>query len=199
MTNSPIDRLTPRDEPAAVVSLTAAFAEYPLFPPLCASVERRPHVIAAFCRFLFHMSLRCNGAFATADRSAVALTWPPGSEWPGRWANLRAGGLSLVWRLGWRSSRLLTRLERAFDAAVSNTFGPHWYLRSSACGPIAGQGLSRLCATDLRSRGSRPSAGPSGDDDGRERGDLSSPRVRLKGVHRTARRVAELGDGAEPG
>ena len=145
MPHSIIDQLTRLDERAAVASLAAAFAEYPLFPPLCASVERRPRVIAAFCRFLFHMSVRCHGAFATADRSAVALTWPPGWEWPGRWANLCAGGLPLVWRLGWRASRLLTRLEHAFDAVrIKHIPGPHWYLPLLGVRPESqGRGLSR--------------------------------------------------------
>jgi GNAT superfamily N-acetyltransferase len=142
---SSVEELIRKDETAAVATLSAAFAGYPLFPPLCASVERRPHVIVAFCRFLFHMSLRCRGAFAIADRSAVALTWPPGSEWPGRWANLRAGGLSLVWHLGWHASRLLTRLESAFDAARGKHVpGPHWYLPLLGVRPESqGRGLSR--------------------------------------------------------
>ena len=37
-----VDPLTHRDEPAAVATLAAAFADYPLFPPLCPDAARRP-------------------------------------------------------------------------------------------------------------------------------------------------------------
>src|SRR5207248_3130445 len=112
----PIDRLTRRDEPAAVASLAAAFADYPLFPVLCPDPKGRPRVVETFCRFLFRMSARCDAAFGTTDRGAVACAWPPGSEWPSWWAGFRAGGPWLFWRLGWRGARLLTRLESEFDA-----------------------------------------------------------------------------------
>src|SRR4051812_34383663 len=118
MTELPaIDRLTRRDEPAAVASLAAAFAEYPLLALLCPEAKQRPRVVEAFCRYLFRMSVRCDGAFGTADRVAVACTWPPGSEWPSWWDSLRAGALSLAWRMGQRATRLLTQLESEFDAA----------------------------------------------------------------------------------
>ncbi len=37
-----IDQLTHRDEPAAVATLAAAFANYPLFEPLCPDGAQRP-------------------------------------------------------------------------------------------------------------------------------------------------------------
>jgi GNAT superfamily N-acetyltransferase len=102
-------------------------------------------VVEAFCRYLFRMAVRCGGAFGTADRAAVACSWPPGSEWPGRWASLRCGGLSLLWRLGVRGSRLLMRLEEGIDAArLRHVPGPHWYVSLLGVQPEAqGQGLSR--------------------------------------------------------
>jgi GNAT superfamily N-acetyltransferase len=73
-----IDRLARRDEPAAVESLAAAFADYPLLAALCPNASRRPRVVEAFCRYLFRMSVRCDGVFGTPDRSAVLCAWPPG-------------------------------------------------------------------------------------------------------------------------
>ena len=69
----PIDQLTRADEPAAVASLAAAFVEYPLLVLLCPDAARRPRVTEAFCRFLFRMALRCDGAFGTPDRAAVVI------------------------------------------------------------------------------------------------------------------------------
>jgi GNAT superfamily N-acetyltransferase len=140
-----VDRLSSRDEPAAVAALATAFAEYPLFPPLCPDVLRRPRVVAAFCRFLFRAAVRAEGAYGTADRSAIICTWPPGREWPSRWSGFRAGGLSLFWQLGWRGSRLLARLESEFDAARrKHVPGPHCYVPLLGVRPeMRGKGLSR--------------------------------------------------------
>jgi GNAT superfamily N-acetyltransferase len=140
-----VDPLTRSDEPAAVASLAAAFAGYPLFPPLCPDEAPRPRVIAAFCRFLFRMAVRAGGAFGTADRAAVVCAWPPGTEWPTLWSQFRSGGLSLLWRLGWRGSRVLMRLERGFDAARrKHAAGPHWYVNLLGVRPESqGKGLSR--------------------------------------------------------
>ena len=140
-----IDRLTRDDEPAAVASLAAAFADYPLLAALCPDAKRRPLATEAFCRFLFRMSVRCDAAFGTADRAAVACAWPPGCEWPSRWAAFRAGGSALFWRLGWRGGRLLTRYEGEFDAGrAEHVPGPHWYVQLLGVRPESqGQGLSR--------------------------------------------------------
>ena len=81
-----VDPLTHLDEPAAVASLAAAIADYPLFPPLCPDGARRPRVVASLCRVLFRMAVRAGGAYGTADRSAIICTWLPGHEWPSRWA-----------------------------------------------------------------------------------------------------------------
>lgn len=145
MTEPPIDRLTRRDEPAAVASLAAAFAGYPLLVLLCRDAKRRPRVVEAFCRYLFRMSVRCEGAFGTADRTAVVCTWPPGSEWPSWWDGLRAGSPALAWRMGWRATRRLTQLESEFDAArVKHVPGPHWYVPLlGVCSQMQGKGLSR--------------------------------------------------------
>ena len=98
-----VDQLTRRDEPAAVASLCAAFAGYPLFAVLCPDAVRRPRVAEAFCRFLFRAALRAGGALGTADRAAVACAWPPGREWPSRWDCVRAGWLGQARRMGWRA------------------------------------------------------------------------------------------------
>ena len=142
---NPVDLLTRRDEPAAVAALAAAFADYPLFPPLCPDAARRPRVVAAFCRFLFRMAVRAGGAYGSVDRSAIICTWPAGTEWPGRWSGFRAGGLSLFWQLGWRGSRLLTRLESEFDAARrKHVPGLHCYVPLLGVRPeMQGRGLSR--------------------------------------------------------
>ena len=140
------DQLTRKNERASVASLAAAFAEYPLFPPLCPNLERRPRVIDAFCRFLFRIAVRHNGAFATPDRAAVACALPPGSEWPSEWAYLRAGALSVPWRLGWRGGIWFMRLGPVFDSTRRNQMGdrPHWYLHLLGVRPEAqGKGLSR--------------------------------------------------------
>jgi GNAT superfamily N-acetyltransferase len=141
----PIDRLTRRDERAAVATLAAAFAEYPLLVALAPNAHHRPRVVEAFCRVLFHMSVRCDGAFATVDRSAVVCVWPPGSEWPSNWALLRPGGLSFLWRLGLRGARLLARIERELDVArLEHVPGPHWYIPLLGVRPeVQGRGLSR--------------------------------------------------------
>ena len=144
-TAPPIDRLTRDDEPAAVAALAAAFAGYPLFAVLSPNAKRRPRVTEAFCRFLFRMSVRCDTAFGTADRAAVACAWPPGSEWPSWWAGFRAGGPSLFWQLGWRGAPLLMRLEAEFDAGRAKHIpGPHWYVQLLGVRPeVQGKGLSR--------------------------------------------------------
>jgi GNAT superfamily N-acetyltransferase len=140
-----VEQLTRVDEPAAVASLAAAFADYPLFPPLCPDAYRRPRVIEAFCRYLFRMALRCDGAFGTADRAAVVCTWPAGSEWPSRWASLRRGGVTVLWRVGWHGTRLLARLEHGFDdARRKHVPGPHCYVPLLGVRPeVQGKGLSR--------------------------------------------------------
>jgi GNAT superfamily N-acetyltransferase len=125
----PIDRLTWSDEPAAVATLAAAFAEYPLLVRLCPDARCRPRVVEAFCRVLFRTSVRLDSAFATPDRAAVVCLWPPGSEWPSPWTIVRPGGPSFLWRLGLRGARLLARIERELDAArARHVPGPHWYV-----------------------------------------------------------------------
>ncbi|HEY1188683.1 MAG TPA: GNAT family N-acetyltransferase [Gemmata sp.] len=138
-------QLTRRDEGAAVAALSAAFAGYPLFALLCPNAARQPVVIEAFCRFLFRTSVRCGGAFGTPDRAAVVCAWPPGSEWLSRWGGVRAGWLALAWKMGFRASWLLMRLEGEFDAArVRHAPGTHWYVPLLGVRPEAqGQGLSR--------------------------------------------------------
>jgi GNAT superfamily N-acetyltransferase len=147
-----IDCLTRADEREAVASLGAAFAEYPLLVALCPDAERRPRVTEAFCRVLLRLSVRSGGAFATADRAAVACALPPGREWPSAWTFIPVGGLSLAWRLGWRGSRLLKRLERGFDGARAKHVGdrPHWYLYLLGVRPgMRGKGLSRVVLRPL--------------------------------------------------
>lgn len=141
-----VDQLTRRDEPAAAASLAAAFAEYGLFPSLCPDPVHRPRVIEAFCRFLVRSAVRVGGCHATPDRAAVVCAWPPGREWPTFWDQLRGGGLALAWRMGWRATRLLMRLEHGFDAARrKHVPGPHWYVNLVGVRPDSqGKGLSRV-------------------------------------------------------
>ena len=141
----PIDKLTRRDEPEAVASLAAAFAEYPLMTLLCPQATRRPRAVEAFCRVLFRMSVRCDAAFGTPDRAAVVCLWPPGHEWPSTWTFLRPGGFAFLWQLGLRGSRLLGRIERELDVArVKHVPGPHWYIPLLGVRPDSqGKGLSR--------------------------------------------------------
>jgi len=146
MTNPlPIDRLTRRDEQAAVATLAAAFSSYPLLTALGPDPVQRTRLVAAFSRYLFRMSVRCGGAFATPDRSAVACAWPPGREWPSRWASLRNGAGAVLWRLGWRAGQWLNRLENELDVArAAHVVEPHWYVSMLGVRPEArGLGLSR--------------------------------------------------------
>jgi GNAT superfamily N-acetyltransferase len=140
-----IDRLTRADEREAVASLAAAFVEYPLLVLLCPDAKRRPRVTEAFCRFLFRTAVRCNGAFGTHDRAAIVCSWPMGSEWPSFWSVIRAGVLSMTWRIGWHATQLLSQLEREFDAARrTHVPGPHCYVPLLGVRPEAqGKGLSR--------------------------------------------------------
>lgn len=146
MSQPVVEQLTPNDEPAAVASLAAAFADYPLFRPLCPNAARRPQIIEAFCRYLFRMAVRCGGAFGTGDRAAVVCSWPPGAEWPGRFGAIRCGGLSLLWQLGWRGGRLLMQLEHGFDAArLKHVPTPHWYVSLMGVRPqMRGKSMSRV-------------------------------------------------------
>jgi GNAT superfamily N-acetyltransferase len=141
----PIDRLTRTDVPAAVESLAAAFANYPLLAALCPNAKRRPRVVDAFCRYVVRMSLQCESAYATADRAAVVCAWPPGREWPSRWTSLRTGFFAVLWQLGWRSSRWLYQIENEFDESrLKHVPGPHWYVPLLGVRPDAqGRGLSR--------------------------------------------------------
>ena len=140
-----IDRLTRRDEPAALATLTAAFAGYPLFAALCPDPARRPRVVAAHCRFLFRLALRAGGVFGTADCAAVVCAWPPGHERPSAWWEWRAGGPALLWELGWRGSRRLWQIERGFEASRKRHVpGPHWYVSLLGVRPeLQGHGLGR--------------------------------------------------------
>ena len=149
--------LTSADERAAVASLSTAFAEYPLLPLLCPNARRRPRVTEAFCRFLFRSAVRVGGAFGTPDRAAVVCSWPVGSEWPSRWDAVRAGGLSFAWTMGWRATRLMTRLEAEFDAArAEHTAGPHCYVPLLGVRPDAqGKGLSRAVLKPVFDRADR--------------------------------------------
>ena len=140
-----IDRLTRRDEPAAVATLAAAFASYPLLTALDPDPAQRPRLVEAFSRYLFRMSARSGGVFATPDRAAVACAWPPGWEWPSRWASLRNGAGAVLWRLGWHAGRWLNRLENELDVArAAHVVEPHWYVCMVGVRPEArGMGLSR--------------------------------------------------------
>lgn len=140
------EHLTSRDEPAAVASLAAAFAEYPLFPPLCPAPARRPRFVEDFCRMLFRVSAWARGVYATPGREAVTCVFPPGKEWPSEWKYVRAGVLPLLWRLGLRGGWWFARLGPAFDARRALHMGrrPHWYVHLLGVRPEAqGKGLSR--------------------------------------------------------
>jgi hypothetical protein len=139
-------RLWLRDERVAVASLAAAFADYQLLTSLCPDAARRKWVAHAFCRFLYRTCVRRGVVYATADRAAVACLLPPGSEWPGEWDYVRAGVLSVAWRLGWRPGLWFLRLGPWFDAARHQHMGdrPHWYLHLLGVRPeMQGKGLSR--------------------------------------------------------
>lgn len=149
--------LTRADEPAAVASLAAAFANYELLALLCPDAKRRPRVTDAFCRFLFRTAVRAGGAFGTPDRAAVVCSWPSGSEWPSRWDALRSGGLAFAWAMGWRATRLMTRLEGEFDASrAAHVDGPHCYVPLLGVRPdFQGKGLSRAVMQPVFDRADR--------------------------------------------
>src|SRR5262245_32835158 len=151
MTDLNTEPLSHRDESAAVAALAAAFADYPLFPPLCPNPNRRPCAIDAFFKYLFRMAVRTGGAFGTSDRAAVACAWPPGREWPTTWDQFRSGGLSLLRSLGWHGGRRLMALERGFDAARrKHAPGPHWYVSLLGVRAEArGKGLSRAVLASI--------------------------------------------------
>lgn len=147
MTTHAVEALTRRDERAAVAALTAAFADYPMLSALCPDPDRRRWAVPAYTRLLFRLSAVAGGAFATADRAAVACALPPGCEWPTAWDFLRAGAASAVWRLGPRGGSRFVRLGPAFDAARIRHVGdrPHWYLHLLGVRPGSqGKGLGRV-------------------------------------------------------
>ncbi|MBN9117777.1 MAG: GNAT family N-acetyltransferase [Planctomycetes bacterium] len=142
-----IDRLTRRDERAAVATLTAAFANYPLLSALCPDPVRRRWVTEAFAQFLFRLSVRAGVAHATRDRAAVVCALPPGREWPTEWDYYRCGVLSVPWRLRWRAGWWFLRLGPVFDSTRARGTGgrPHWYVHLLGVRPESqGRGLSRL-------------------------------------------------------
>lgn len=149
--------LTRADEREAVASLAAAFANYELLALLCPNATRRPRVTEAFCRFLFRSAVRVGGAFGTPDRAAVVCSWPSGSEWPSRWDALHSGGLSFAWVMGWRATRLMTRLEGEFDdARASHVDCPHCYVPLLGVRPDSqGKGLSRAVMQPVFDRADR--------------------------------------------
>jgi GNAT superfamily N-acetyltransferase len=140
-----INRLTRAGEREAVATLAAAFVEYPLLVSLCPDAMQRPRITEMFCRYLFRTSLRYDSAFGTPDRAAIMLTWPPGSEWPSLWDDFRAGGLPFLWRMGWRRSRFILRLEHELDdARRQHVSGSHWYVPLLGVRPESqGKGLAR--------------------------------------------------------
>lgn len=144
--NPAVEAVGGRHERAAVGTLAAAFADYAMLTALCPCHRRRAWVVPAFVRLLYRISARAGGAFATADRAAVACGLPPGSEWPTEWDYVRAGALSVVWRLGPRAGWRFLKLGPAFDAARAKHMGdrPHWYLHLLGVRPGAqGRGLGR--------------------------------------------------------
>jgi ribosomal protein S18 acetylase RimI-like enzyme len=143
---NPVDTLTWSDVPAAVGSLAAAFAEYPLIRVVAPDADRRPRVCEAFCRMLVNYSVGLGAAYATADRAAVACWLPPGREWFSTVRLVRAGGLSLLRRLGWGNLRRFFRITDRIDAErLRLQPTPHWYLDLLGVRPDArGRGLSRV-------------------------------------------------------
>lgn len=131
---------------AAVAALAAAFADYDMLRALCPDAGRRSWVVPAFARMLYRISARAGGVFATEGFAAVACGLPPGYEWPSEWDYVRAGALSVVWRMGPRPGWRFLKLGPAFDAARAKHMGdrPHWYLHLLGVRPEAqGKGLSR--------------------------------------------------------
>jgi GNAT superfamily N-acetyltransferase len=143
---NPVDVLTWSDVPAAVGSLAAAFASYPLIQAIAPDPARRPRVCEAFCRMLVNYSIQLGAAFATADRTAVACWLPPGREWFSTLRLIRAGGLSVLWRLGWGNVRRFFRITDRIDAERLRLHPAlHWYLNLLGVRPDAqGRGLSRV-------------------------------------------------------
>src|SRR5437588_2413035 len=141
--------LTHRDIPAAVTTLAAAFADYPLLRAIAPDPTRRPRVVEAFCRMLVRYAVRWGHPYTTPDRAAVACWLPPGREWLTYGALIRAGALTLAWRLGWRGTLRLERLEQVFDRIrATNVPGPHWYLNLLGVRPdMKGKGLARVVLT----------------------------------------------------
>jgi ribosomal protein S18 acetylase RimI-like enzyme len=144
VTSTDVIPITASDVPVAVESLSAAFADYPLLRYLTPEPTRRPRVVEAFCRMLVRYALRYGRPFATPDRAAVACWLPPGQEWLTYPGLIRAGALTLAWRLGVRGTVRLERLELVFDRLRAADAGPHWYLNLLGVRPDRkGQGLAR--------------------------------------------------------
>ncbi len=142
----PAEEIGLRHTRAAVQALAAAFADYAMLRALCPDARRRARVVPAFARMLYRISARAGGAFAVPGFGAVACGLPPGSEWPSEWDYVRAGALSVVWRMGLRAGWRFLKLGPAFDAARAKHMGdrPHWYLHLLGVRPEAqGKGLSR--------------------------------------------------------
>ncbi len=147
-----IERLTGADEPAAVATLTAAFAQYPLFPALGTHGANRSRVVESFVRVMLRVTFRLGVVHATADRSAVACSLPPENVYPSHAAYLRAGILSLFLRAGWQGGRTFWRIGDAIDAAHLQQMQhkPHWYLFLLGVRPEGqGQGMSRTVLQPL--------------------------------------------------
>ena len=145
MTTSEVIPLTAADVPAAVASLAAAFADYPLLRTIAPDPARRPRVVEAFCRMLVRYAVRVGRPYTTVDRAAVACWLPPGREWLTWFGLIRSGSLALDWRLGWRGTLRLERLEQVFDRLrAADSTGPHWYVYLLGVRPARkGQGLAR--------------------------------------------------------
>ncbi len=141
--SNPVDRLTPADAAAAIRSLAAAFAEYPLIRAVAPFYARRAS--DAFCGMLVRYAVATGVAHATADRAAVACWLPPGRAAISPLGLLRSGVLSLAWELGLRGTLLLERLGRQFETQRRRHVpGPHWYLMLLGVAPgFRGRGLAR--------------------------------------------------------
>jgi ribosomal protein S18 acetylase RimI-like enzyme len=139
----PVDRLTPADAPAAIASLAAAFADYPLVRAIAPANARRAS--AAFCGMLVRYTVASGAAYTTSDRQAVACWLPPDRGTVSPLGLVRSGVLPLAWELGLRGALLLERLGRDFERQRRRHVpGPHWYLILLGVAPIArGRGLAR--------------------------------------------------------
>lgn len=126
--------------------LTRAFQDYPLSPYFFPDASQREKKLYYGFEFLVRLSISYGEAYATSPLlEGVAVWLPPDKAGITKWTAIRHGGLSLVFRLGMKSTMRKFSVGR-FTSSIHKRHMPlpHWYLVILGVDPrFQGKGYAR--------------------------------------------------------